>query len=200
MAEVPADGPGPPLDLPEEPVRFVFPEDPEDPPTARAIEAAVPEQARRKPLMDDRLPHDLHAARVPIVAALRQHGYSRSRIASNLKMGLHAVDWCIREARRRGELQKGMIEAAIMLEEEAVPRAVEAVIAAVRRGDEQTAIRILEGKGLLVNYAAKGDGAGASRPPMAFQFNFVMPNGAIASDRPALPDLPGNVVGVERTE
>lgn len=200
------------LDLPEQPLpavapRFIFPEDPEDPPDARGrapdpyqVLADLPSPTPRAPQVADALPHELYEARVSIVAALRQHGYSRSRIAHALKMGLAGVDWCIRQARVRGELQKGMIEAAITLEEEAVPLAVEGVLAALKKRNPEVAMKVLEGKGLLQHYSANKEGGGNPAAPMAFQFNFITKDGTPLPEQPALPALPGDVVGTARVE
>lgn len=155
----------------------------------------------------ERLPHELHAARVPVIAALKLHGYTRPQIAKALKMSRSAVDWCIRVARERDLLHGGVEDALKTLDDEAVPLAIDAVVAALKRGDKDLGLKVLEGKGLLRSYAqVKNEGGTGKGPNMAFQFNFTMPPGEPA--RPAIDAIPAElgregtkqIFGAERAE
>jgi hypothetical protein len=71
------------------------------------------------------LPHIIHKERVAVIAALKAQGYMRKDIAAVMGMTPRGIDWCLREARKRGILTAGMVEAAREIDEEAIPRAVE---------------------------------------------------------------------------
>jgi predicted transcriptional regulator len=193
----------PPADIPDGPLpattrRFCFPEDPEDPPALSREDPHPPPHLVTRDR--DPLPHEVYEARVPIVAALRMQGYTRDRIAHTMKLTRAAVDWCIREGRKRGELLRGMVEAHTAIEEEAVPLATEGLIHHLRKHDKDLIVKTLEGKGLLVRHTANDGGGGAPAAGMAFQFNFITKDGAALPAVPALPDLTGDVIGTARTE
>lgn len=151
----------------------------------------------------DGLPHELYEARIPIVAALKTEGYSSRRIAKILKMRTEGVAWCVRKARERDLLKKGLEEAIQKLDDEGVPLAVEGLLRKLQRGEEASIFKILEGRGVFRNFSqVKSEGDG-SRSNMAFQFVFTggppARDGAIPVD--AVPTgLPGQVFGVERTD
>ncbi len=145
------------------------------------------------------LPHELYAARVAIVAALKTENYTRKQIAEALGMTQGGVHWCIRKARERELLKNGMAETIELLENEALPLAVEGLLKDLRKGNQAAYLATLQGKGLLRNYNQVKNEGGGGGANLAFQFNFVTPDGK-AIERPALPELPGQVFGVERTD
>lgn len=143
------------------------------------------------------LPHELYAARVAVVAALKTEGYTRKQIAAALGMTLSGVHWCVRKAREQKILQTGMAETLALIEDEALPLAVEGLLRDLRRGNQEAYLATLRGRGILRNFnnnKNEGNGGGA---PMAFQFNFVMPGGETVN-QPKVPALPGQVFGSER--
>jgi hypothetical protein len=174
-----------------------------DPPvpevTSATLDAINPDRT-------DTLPHELQAAKVPIVAALHLHGYSRTRIARALKCTVASVSWCLRAARDRQLLQGGMIEAVKELDDEAVPLAVEAVLRSLKKGEASTAMKVLEGRGLLRNFSQVNQEGPRADTKLAFQFNFQLPNGGtIAPAVQAIPEALGptgtkQIVGAEREE
>lgn len=196
MAEDPVDTPVdlPGGVLPTETVRFTFPADPEDPPEDPPLPAVKP---RKK--FERTLPHELYEARVEIVAAMMQQGYTRARVAHALHMSLPAVAWCITQARKRELLQSGVIEAIGRLNDEAVPLAVEGLLHHLGKKDKEAVFKTLEGRGLLVHHASNKNESTGPAAPLAFQFNFVTKDGEIAP-APELPALPGQVIGIAREE
>lgn len=144
------------------------------------------------------LPHELYAARVAIVAALKTEGYTRKQIAKALQMTQAGVHWCIRKARERELLKAGMAETLELLENEALPLAVEGLLNDLRKGNQAAYLATLQGKGLLRSYnQVKNEGGSGGGTSMAFQFNFVTPDGQ-AIERPDVPELKGQVFGVEK--
>lgn len=145
------------------------------------------------------LPHELYAARVAIVAALKSEGYTRKQIAKSLGMTLSGVHWCVKKARERELLKAGMAETMELLENEALPLAVEGLLADLKKGNQEAYLATLRGKGLLRNYNQVKNEGGGGAANLAFQFNFVTPDGRTI-ESPAVPELKGQVFGVERDE
>lgn len=145
------------------------------------------------------LPHELYAARVAVVAALKAEGYSRKQIAKALGMSLSGVDWSVRKARERKLLKDGMTETLARIEDEAVPLAVEGLLKDLRLGNQQAYLETLKGRGLLRNFTQVKQESGSPTNNMAFQFNFVTKDGAVIS-QPATPELPGQVFGTAKAE
>lgn len=171
----------------DEPAAYV----PSDP--APLIAAA--KEAKEKP-KEIVLPHLVYQARVAVIAALRAENYSRKEIAAALGMTEQGVGWCLRRARERGLVQKGMIEAIQEMDEEAIPLALENIVSALREGNVDVAMRVAAGRGLLRSYSNnKNDGSPVSGA-MAFQFNFVLPDGTPAPDQAALT---GKIFGTSKT-
>lgn len=142
------------------------------------------------------LPHLIYQARVSVIAALRAEGYNRKEIAAALGMTEQGVGWCLRKARERGLVQKGMIEAIQEMDEEAIPLALENIITSLREGNVDVSMRVAAGRGLLRNYSNnKNDGSPVSGS-MAFQFNFVLPDGTPAPDQASLT---GKIFGTGKT-
>jgi predicted transcriptional regulator len=185
---------------PGQSVRFVFPVDPEDEPEFRPSALALPDNPSSQRNGAITLPHEIHQARVSIVAGFVLQGYTRNRIAAALGITRNAVDWCIRTARNRGELAKGILDAAKTIDEEAVPLAVEGLLGHLRKGDKDMITKTLEGRGLLKHHTSKEDTTRAASAPMAFQFNFVTKDGVALPQKPEIPTLDGAVIGVERDE
>ena len=167
---------------------FVVPED---------TTAVVPGPSQRdKPAG---LPHEVWEARVTVIAALREEGYSYRQIARALGMGTSAVEWCARKARDEGKLRDGVAEAMKMLDNQAVPLAIDALLKKLRKGEDKAVFGTLEGRGLLKTFSqikTEGDG---STNRMAFQFNFNGGPNQQTSD-PVPTDLPGKVLGTPRSD
>lgn len=174
-----------------------------DPPvievTTETIKALNPDHSAH-------LPHELQQLKVPIVAALHLHGYTRTKIARALKMSVAAVGWCLRVARDRELLQGGMAEALKEIDGEAVPLALEAVVKSLRQGDKAVALKVLEGRGLLRNFSQVNQEGPKGDTKLAFQFNFQLPNGGTMQPGvQPIPDALGpegtkQIVGAEREE
>ena len=152
------------------------------------------------------LPHEVYAARTTIVAALKREGYSRAKIARALGMSVSGVAWCIRRARETGALRRGLEEALSEIDEEAVPLAVEGLLHHLRKHDKDAVFATLQGKGLLRSFSQVKNEGGGGQANMAFQFNFVMPEGGAAAPTiapvPAALSIDGTrqVFGVEKAE
>jgi hypothetical protein len=149
-----------------------------------------------------KLPHERYGGSVGLVSALHLQGYRIRTIQAALKMSRIGVEWCLREARRRGELTQTLEHALQTIDTEAVPLAVESLLSHLRRQDKELTWKVLAGRGMFPHLTkAKTDGPSATQP-MAFQFNFVMPDGSAAQDveAAAQPVLPGQIVGTERPE
>lgn len=144
------------------------------------------------------LPHELFQARVAIVAGLKTEGYSRKQIAKALQMSVSGVAWCIRKARERKLLVDGMTETLKLIEDEALPLAVEGLLKDLRLGNQTAYLETLKGRGLLRNYTQVKQEGGGNQANMAFQFNFVTPDGQ-RIDQPDVPALPGQVFGTAKT-
>lgn len=148
----------------------------------------------------EQLPHERYAGYVPIVGALTVHGYRQRTIAAALKLSVNAVEWCQREARRRGDLKQTLEDALLRIDNEAVPLAIESLLGHLRRKDKELTWKVLAGRGMFPHLTkAKADGP-AQHAPMAFQFNFVMPDGAAGQAPADDAVLPGQIVGEERSE
>ncbi len=144
------------------------------------------------------LPHELYEARVSVIAALKAQGYTRRQIGKAMGMTASGVNWCIRKARELGHLKSGLEDALNELDNEAIPLAVEAFLHHLRAKDKDIAIATLEGRGLLPHRTKAKNEAGPGGVNMAFQFNFVTPDGqTVQAD---VKTLPGQVLGRERTE
>lgn len=150
------------------------------------------------------LPHERYAGYVQLVAAMTLHGYRRRTIAAALGVSVAGIEWCQREARRRGELKHGLEHALQQIDEEAVPLAVESLLHHLRNRDKDVTMKVLSGKGMFPHLTKGKEAPPSTAPPMAFQFNFTMPDGApIESDRPPAiktSSLPGEIVGEARVD
>lgn len=181
---------------------FVKPDAP--PPPVPAGDAILPEVRAIREGWG--LGPELWDMRVSIVAALRLENFTQRQIASALKMSLTAVQWCIREARKRELLRNGLTEAIELLDNEAVPLAVDAALRKLRKGDSEAVWKVLEGRGLLRNFTQVKSEGEAPRTNMAFQFVFEGgPAGpAAAGDLRVVQTLPagatGQVMGTPRAD
>lgn len=155
------------------------------------------DKAREASMKITTLPHAIYAERVKIIAVLKAEGYNRDEIAEAMGMKRSGVDWCLREARKRGDLTQGMIEAAREIDEEAIPLAVENIVKALKDGNVDIAMELAKGRGLLRTYTStKSEGAPGGAAGMAFQFNFVLQDGRPA---PESAELAGKILGTGRT-
>jgi len=148
------------------------------------------------------LPDELYAARITVVSALREEGYTYRQIAKALGMGQAAVEWCMRKARERGILRAGALEAITMLDNEAIPLAADALLRKIRKGEDKAVFGVLEGRGILKNYSQVKTEGDVTRSNMAFQFVFT---GGPAGEQtiaigPLPKGLPGQVVGSPRVD
>ena len=145
------------------------------------------------------LPDELYEARVTVIAALREEGYPFKTIARALKMKDAEVIWCARKARERGLLRAGVAEAVKMLDEEAVPLAIDAVMRKIRKGEDKAVFGVLEGRGILKNYSQVKTENDVPRSNLAFQFNFTGGPAQVRLD-PVPTGLPGQVLGAARVD
>lgn len=158
--------------------------------------AELADKARAASMKVTELPHVIHKARVTVIAALKAEGYSRDEIAGAMGMTIAGVHWCLRQARKKGILQKGMEEAIREMDEEAVPLAIEAIVGALRDKNIDVAMKIAAGRGLLRTYSNnKNEGPAGVAPAMGFQFNFVLPDGSPAPEAAALA---GKIMGTSK--
>lgn len=139
------------------------------------------------------LPHVLYEARVAIVAALKQEGYSRNEIADALNMTPAGVDWSMRKARERGLIAKGLAAAVEELDNEALPLAVESLIHHLREKNPDVTLKTLQGRGAFLTKGSGVSGNGGGN--VNFQLNFVLPEGMQAQ---ATTELSGKILGTPK--
>jgi hypothetical protein len=104
-----------------------------------------------------------------IVMALRAQGYTYPEIQEATGLGLGIIRAACRKAREAGALS----ETLLMIENEAVPQAVDNLVAQLRKGEFGDAeMAVLKGRGVFQNYSrnkAEG-GDGARLPPLQIAF------------------------------
>ncbi|MET0742940.1 MAG: hypothetical protein ABWY78_06175 [Microvirga sp.] len=164
-------------------------------------DAAVERMALQVKPLGGEMPPELYQARVTVVAALRTEGYTFRQIAKALGMKQASVEWCARRARERDQLRAGVAEAIEMLDNEAVPLAVDAMLRKLKKGEDKAVFGVLEGRGLLKSFSqVKNEGDG-TRNNMAFQFVFAgAPEPGKGGDLTLPKGLPGQVVGTQRVD
>jgi len=125
------------------------------------------------------LPQALYDDRATIILALRLDGYTTDEICEKTGLGVDQVRYAMRKARQAGRLR----DVIDLVDNEAVPQAVENLLKKLRKNaltDEfgEAELQILKGRGVFQNFNKNqnpGGGGGNQLPPL--QINFISPGG-----------------------
>lgn len=141
------------------------------------------------------LPEELYADRATVVVALRLEGYSYAEIQERTGLTVTQIRYACRKARAAGKLQ----DVLQLVDNEAVPQAVENLVDKLRAGDWEATRETLRGRGVFRNFSHnKNEGTpGVTLPNLNIEI--VNPSGG------ALPTVivntdRGAVVGTERED
>lgn len=175
-------------------------------PDTQAIERAAPGPLISKtgeqpelniPPGNPGLPDELYQDRAIICLALRLEGYTYKEIEARTGLSDEQVRYACRKARRAGTLRDSLD----LIDNEAVPQAVENLITLLRSNDKEATFKVLDGRGVFRkfnNNKNEGGVAGVSGVP-PLQINILSPTGG------ALPTIivnseKGSVVGTPYAE
>jgi len=119
------------------------------------------------------LPDSLYADRYAVVVALRMEGYTQQEIADKTGLTLWQIQNACHRARQNGRLR----DVLDMIDNTAVPQAVDNLVEGLRKGDKEYTLEVLKGRGAFRKFSDKpGAGAGAmALPPL--QINILTPQG-----------------------
>lgn len=181
--------------FPEEPAK---PETPETPLVSKTGASPEPyDPSGNLAIGGVPLPAELYEDRALIVLALRLEGYTYQEIQDKTGLSANAVRYACRKARAAGKLR----DVVDLIDNEAVPQAVENLITLLRANDKDATFKVLEGRGVLRKFSNnRNDGGGpVSSGPPPLQINIISPDGG------ALPTVivnseRGSVVGTARGE
>ncbi len=149
------------------------------------------------PPLNEGLSPELYEERALICLALRLEGYTYEEIEQKTKLSIQQIRYACRKARRAGRL-RDTIE---LIDNEAVPQAVENLLSLLRKEDREATFKVLDGRGVFRKFNNnKNEGGGpmgAGVPPL--QINILSPTGG------ALPTVivnseKGSVVGTPYEE
>lgn len=126
-----------------------------------------------------------------LVLAYSMLGHTAKQIAAESGLGVATV----RDIQLRLRQEKKLDVVVAMIEQQAVPLAVEGLIEALHAGEKWAIQDTLKGRGYLVTSGANG--AIQSGPPPPLTVNIMLAPG-VPQDDPRLKPVPGNIVGVPR--
>jgi hypothetical protein len=132
------------------------------------------------------LPPELYEERSLIVLALRLEGYTYEEIEAKTGLSKDQVRYACRKARQAGKLR----DVIDLIDNEAVPQAVENLLTLLRDKDKDATFKILDGRGVFRrfnNNKSEGGPGATGIPPL--QINIIAPNGR---------DLPNVIVNSEK--
>lgn len=138
------------------------------------------------------LPDELYEDRALIVLAMRQDGYTAKEICAKTGLSQEAVRYAMRKARQSGRLR----DVIDLIDNEAVPQAVENLMMKLRKNAEteefgDAEVQLLKGRGVFQNFNKNPSGAGAGSTLPALQINFIQNGGG---------ELPSIIVNSESGE
>jgi hypothetical protein len=119
------------------------------------------------------LPEGIYADRYAIVIALRAEGYTHKEIAEKTGLSIWQIQTACHKARQSGQMR----DALDMIDNSALPQAVDNLLEGLRKGDKEYTLEVLKGRGAFRKFSDKpGAGVGAlSLPPL--QINILTPAG-----------------------
>jgi hypothetical protein len=120
------------------------------------------------------LPDSLYEERALICLALRLEGYTYKEIEARTGLSDEQVRYACRKARRAGKLR----DVIDIIDNEAVPQAVENLLDYLRKGDKEATFKILDGRGVFRKFNNNKNEGGAGQsgiPPL--QINILSPSG-----------------------
>lgn len=174
--------------------------DPSAPPRALIVAPIIskttpPKLTSEQAAANASLPDELYADRATVVVALRLEGYSYAEIEERTGLTLPQIRYACRKARAAGKLQ----DVLQLVDNEAVPQAVENLVAKLQAGDWDATRETLRGRGVFRNFSHnKNEGTPGVQLPN-LNIEIVSPSGG------ALPTVivnteRGAVVGTERED
>lgn len=191
----------------ERPSRGFSVDDGAGPAVADAIDIPVIPGTEAERLSLEAFNAELKPARDPIerdkryalVGGLMALGYTTKEIAEITKLSVRQVEITRKMLRQNKAIVAGMEEALERIDNEAIPLAVDSMIAHLRREDKEMTIEALKGRGLFkthVNQKNTGDPVGGNR---SFNINIVVAPGQ-APPQVSGGDIVSLGVGAPRTD
>jgi hypothetical protein len=143
------------------------------------------------PPVDPGFPAELFEDRALIVLAMRQDGYTTDEIVEKTKLTIGQVRYAMFKARQSGKLR----DVIDLIDNEAVPQAVENLLKKLRKNNEtnefgDAEIQVLKGRGVFQNFNKNQGGPGGTVLPN-LQINFINKDGG---------DLPAIIVNSDSGE
>jgi hypothetical protein len=147
------------------------------------------------------LPQALYDDRATIILALRLDGYTTDEICEKTGLGMDQVRYALRKARAAGKIR----DVIDLIDNEAVPQAVENLLKKLRQnalsdefGDAE--VQLLKGRGVFQNFNKnKNEGGGDARQP-TLNIAFINPAGGTELPTVIVNSDTGSVIGKPRED